>query len=135
WKPFWTPKFRTGGNRMNQRPNTLRLNRANRRWAGVCAGVADYLEVPAFLVRLIYVLACLAWPTLMIAYPLTWWWLKNREEQGSDFLAGSRVAGHFRRIDYRKQMYRNPARARIAGVCSGIADYLEIRTFTVRVLT
>lgn len=120
---------------MNRRANTLHLNRANRRLAGVCAGIADYLEVPAFLVRLIYVLSCLAWPTLLIAYPITWWYLKSREEQGSDFLARSKVAGHFRRVDYRKQMYRNPARARIAGVCSGIADYLEIRPFTVRVLT
>src|SRR5690606_19586363 len=108
WKQFWTPKCRTGGSRMSRRANTLRLNRANRRLAGVCAGVADYLEVPAFLVRVIYVLACLAWPTLILAYPLTWWWLKKREEQGSDFLAGSKLAGHFRQVNYRKPMYRNP---------------------------
>jgi len=120
---------------MSRRANTLRLNRTNRRLAGVCAGVADYLEVPAFLVRVIYVLMCLAWAMLILAYPITWWWLKNREEQGSDFMSGSKVANHLRSIDYRKQLYRNPARARIAGVCSGIADYLEISSTMVRVLT
>lgn len=120
---------------MSRRTNTLRLNRANRRLAGVCAGVADYLEVPAFLVRVIYVLMCMAWAMLIFAYPITWWWLKNREEQGSDFMSRSKVANHLRRIDYRKQLYRNPARARIAGVCSGIADYLEISATMVRVLT
>lgn len=129
------PKCRTGESRMSRRNNTLRLNRANRRLAGVCAGMADYLEVPAFLVRVIYVLMCMAWAMLILAYPITWWWLKNREEHGSDFMSGSKVANHLRRIDYHKQLYRNPARARIAGVCSGIADYLEISSTMVRVLT
>jgi phage shock protein C len=33
-----------------------------------------------------------------------------------------------------KQLYRNPDNARIAGVCSGIADYFGLETWLVRIL-
>lgn len=122
---------------MNNRPNRFTLNRENRRFLGVCAGLADYLEVPAFLIRIIFVLACLAWPTLILIYFVTYWWLNRDMNSGTvrSFISESKTAEHFRGLDYRKQMYRNPRRGRIAGVCSGIAEYLEISTFIVRVLT
>lgn len=50
-------------------------------------------------------------------------------------LSASRAAQHFRQVDYAKTLYRNPYKARIAGVCSGIADYLEIKPGFVRLAT
>ncbi|MDP1929828.1 MAG: PspC domain-containing protein [Gammaproteobacteria bacterium] len=122
---------------MNTNGNRFTINRENRRLLGVCAGLADYMEVPAFLIRIIFVLACLSWPTLILVYFITYWWLKKDMNSGTvrNFIAESKTADHFRNLDYRKQMYRNPRRGRLAGVCSGIADYLEVSTTVVRVVT
>jgi len=35
----------------------------------------------------------------------------------------------------KRQLYRNPKNKRIAGVCSGIADYFGLETWLVRILT
>ncbi len=122
---------------MNTKPNKLTLNREKKRFCGLCAGLADYLEVPVFIIRVIVVLACLAWPILILVYMAVCWWLKKDMNEGKvrSFLSESRTANHFRNVDYRKQMYRNTRRKKIAGVCSGIADYLEISTRKVRLVT
>lgn len=122
---------------MNAKSNRFTLNRENKRFLGVCAGLADYLEVPTVVIRIITLLACLTWPTLILVYFVTYWWLKQSNQDGTvhNFITDSKTAEHFRNVDYRKPIYRNPRNARIAGVCSGVADYLEIGTFTVRLLT
>lgn len=122
---------------MNTRPNKLTLNREKKRFCGLCAGLADYLEVPVFIIRVIVVLACLAWPILILVYMAVCWWLKKDMNEGKvrSFLTESRTANHFRNVDYRKQMYRNTRNKKIAGVCSGIADYLEVSTRKVRLVT
>src|SRR5690606_36875715 len=50
--------------------------------------------------------------------------------QGS--LAEHPTVKHFRNVDYRKQLYRNPRDGKFLGVCAGIADYLELNVFWVR---
>lgn len=122
---------------MSVKSNRFTLNREKKRFLGVCAGLADYLEVPTVVIRIITLLACLTWPTLILVYFVTYWWLKQADQDGRmhNFITDSKTAEHFRGVDYRKAIYRNPNDARIAGVCSGIADYLEIGTFTVRLLT
>lgn len=122
---------------MTATSNRFTLNTQKRRFLGVCAGLADYLEVPTVVIRIITLLACLAWPTLILVYFVTYWWLKHEasEDGVHNFIVDSKPGQHFRSVDYRKPIYRNPHNARIAGVCSGIADYLEIKTFYVRVLT
>lgn len=122
---------------MSAKNNRFKLNREKRRFLGVCAGLADYLEVPTVVIRVITLLACLTWPTLILVYFIAYWWLKQDNQDGKmhNFIADSKTAEHFRTVDYRKAIYRNPHNARIAGVCSGIADYLEISTFAVRLVT
>lgn len=122
---------------MNAKNNRFTLNRENKRFLGVCAGLADYLEVPTVVIRIITLLACLTWPTLILVYFVTYWWLKQGNEEGKvhNFITDSKTAAHFRNVDYRKPIYRNPNNSRIAGVCSGIADYLEIGSFSVRLIT
>lgn len=122
---------------MNAKSNRFTLNRENKRFLGVCAGLADYLEVPTVVIRIIVLLACLTWPTLILVYFVAYWWLKQDNQDGKmhNFVTDSKTAEHFRNVDYRKAIYRNPYNSRIAGVCSGIADYLEVGTFSVRLLT
>lgn len=122
---------------MNTKPNKLTLNREKKRFCGLCAGLADYLEVPVFIIRVIVVLACLAWPILILVYMAVCWWLKKDMNEGKvrSFLSESRTANHFRNVDYRKQMYRNTRNKKIAGVCGGIADYLEVSARKVRLVT
>lgn len=122
---------------MSVKGNRFTLNRENKRFLGVCAGLADYLEVPTVVIRIIALLACLTWPTLILVYFVAFWWLKQDKQDGKmhNFVTDSKTAEHFRNVDYRKAIYRNPNNSRIAGVCSGIADYLEVGTFSVRLLT
>ncbi len=122
---------------MNAKNNQFTLNTEDKKFLGVCAGLADFLEVPTVVIRVITFLACLTWPTLIIVYFVTYWWLKHqsRDDSVHQYFTDSKPGRHFRNVDFRKEIYRNPYNSRIAGVCSGIADYLEIKTFYVRALT
>jgi len=115
----------------------MRLDRENGRYLGVCAGVANWLDVPAVLVRIVFVICALAWPPLIIGYFVIYFCVDKdfTPSQIRDYFSDSETASHFRRIDYRKPIYRNLDNKRVAGVCSGIADYLEVSTFSVRVVT
>jgi phage shock protein C len=44
------------------------------------------------------------------------------------------MVNHFKNVDYRKKLYRNRRDAKIWGVCAGIADYLEVNVFAVRLV-
>jgi phage shock protein C len=122
---------------MRTNGETLRLNEEDKRFLGVCAGFARYMDVPAVAVRLIYVVACLVWPTLIIVYFVTYWCLKPDKHPGriKSMVTESKTAEHFKKLDFRRPLYRNPDDAKIAGVCSGFADYLDVNPFIVRLLT
>ncbi|TFH73477.1 PspC domain-containing protein [Gammaproteobacteria bacterium LSUCC0112] len=143
-----------------QRP-PLRLDRENKKVLGVCAGFARYLEVPTALVRVIYVIACLVSPFLILVYLAMYWILEDEKRPGrikeamaayvpannqaTDDPASSASqmeadaenlqpdAG--RRFDLKKPLYRSRSNVRVAGVCAGIADYLNVSTFIVRLVT
>lgn len=117
--------------------STLKRNSKDARWLGVCAGVADWLEIPAALVRVIFVICVIAWPTLAIGYFILYFCLcdnQNSEPLTSHFKFG-RAGDHFRDLNYRKSIHKNERNKRVAGVCSGIADYLEVSPFVVRLVT
>ena len=40
--------------------------------AGVCGGIAEYLEVDPVIIRLIWVVASLAWGAGILAYLIAW---------------------------------------------------------------
>lgn len=142
-----------------QRP-PLRLDRENKKVLGVCAGFARYLEVPTALVRVIYVIACLVSPFLILVYLAMYWILEDEKRPGrikeamaayvpannqatddpessasqiDDAESTQSDAG--RRFDLKKPLYRSRSNVRVAGVCAGIADYLNISTFIVRLVT
>lgn len=115
----------------------LRRNTKNARWLGVCAGVADWLDIPATLVRIVFIICVLTWPTLILGYFILYFCLSNDLDTAKvkDYVSNSKVKGHFQSINYRKPIYKNGRDKRIAGVCSGLADYLEVSHFSVRAVT
>lgn len=117
--------------------SSLRLNRDNARWLGVCAGIADWLDVPAALVRVVAIICVLSWPPLALGYLLLYVVLDRQisSDDVSSYFKNAKTAEHFRKLDYRKPIYKNSRDARFAGVCAGIADYLEVSPWIVRLLT
>lgn len=151
-----------------QRP-VLKLDSENKKVLGVCAGFARYLEVPPALVRVIYAIACIVSPFLILAYLLLYWLLEDEKRpgkikealaayvpgQGSSSNQKSTAADNAaafttaadssedadieaepaKRFDLKKPLYRSRRNVRIGGVCAGLADYLNVNAFFVRLLT
>lgn len=125
----------------------LRLDRANRKLLGVCGGLARYLEVPPALVRVIYCIACLASPILLLAYFILYWLLEDEERPDriktalSSFTGSSKGtltaprSGALGFDIFNGTLYRSRKNVWVGGVCSGIANYLGIRPVIVRALT
>ena len=123
--------------RMNTGTSRLKLNRRDARWLGVCAGIAQWLDVPAVLVRVIFVICVISWPTLSIAYFLLYFCLDKdiTPDKMRNYFKGASTADYLKKLNYRKPIYKNERNKRIAGVCSGIADYFEVSAFAVRAVT
>ena len=96
--------------------------KAEQKLAGVCAGIADYLDVDVTLVRVLW-LALSIVPGAVIggilAYLLAW--IVMPEGQASRAASGRRLA-------------RSATDSKIAGVCGGIAQYFGVDATPVRVL-
>jgi phage shock protein C len=117
--------------------NSMNLDREHARCMGVCAGIANWLDIPATLVRIVFVICVIAWPPFLLGYFLLYFCLDKNltPEKLQDYFSDAPTAEHFRKLNYRKPIYRNERNKRIAGVCSGIADYLEVSAFSVRCVT
>jgi phage shock protein PspC (stress-responsive transcriptional regulator) len=99
----------------------------------VCAGVADYLEVEPWSVRLVFLVSILfgGWFLIPI-YFIAWFCLDDKPGAGISDIADSQPFRHFRTVDYGKKLYRNTEQGKFLGVCAGVADYLEVNVFAVR---
>ncbi len=115
----------------------MRLDRENARCLGVCAGIANWLDIPATLVRIVFVICVITWPTVLLGYFILYFCLDKdlTPEKVQDYFSSAPNAEHFRKLNYRKPIYKNERDKKIAGVCAGIADYLEVSAFSVRVVT
>ncbi|MDR2213409.1 MAG: PspC domain-containing protein [Pseudomonadales bacterium] len=118
--------------RTDKRP--LELDRENRKFLGVCAGLANYLDVEAWTVRLVF-LGCLIFGAWFLAplYFCAWFLLDESSSKARKTVAESHLMTHFKNVDYKKKLYRNTQDGWILGVCAGIADYLEVSVAAVRV--
>jgi phage shock protein C len=118
---------------MSATTSRLHLNREKSVFGGVCAGLADYVGVSAFALRVAFVIATLMWPPTILVYAVLYICLNDKPVgQIADGLANSRVCQHFRNVDYRKRLYKSRRNKKIAGVCGGLADYFEISSFWIR---
>lgn len=60
-------------------PHKLYRNVAEGKLGGVCAGIADYLNVDSWIIRLAVVLGFFFFPPVfVVGYPILWWILKPR---------------------------------------------------------
>lgn len=121
----------------NRKPHkrTLTLDREHKKFLGVCAGIAEYLEVEPWTVRLVFMVSILfgGWFLIPI-YFIAWFCLDDKPGVGLSNMAESQPMKHFRTVDYKKQLYRNTEDGKFLGICAGVADYLEVNVFAVRLI-
>jgi len=118
---------------MGRSNKTLHLDRENRKFLGVCAGVANFLEVDPKTVRIVYFICCIFGGWFLIPlYFIAWFLLDESSTTMRNSLTDNMMVNHFKNVDYRKKLYRNKREAKVFGVCAGIADYLEVNVFAVR---
>ncbi|MES2624198.1 MAG: PspC domain-containing protein [Pseudomonadota bacterium] len=113
---------------------TLQLDHENKKFLGVCAGIANYLEVEAWTVRLVYLGGMIFGAFFLVPlYFFAWFYLDESSVGVRTALTDNLAVKHFRTVDYKKKLYRNPEEGKLMGVCAGIAEYLEISPFVVRI--
>jgi len=120
---------------MGSSDKILKLDRENRKFLGVCAGLANYLDVEPLKVRLVFLACCMfgGW-FLVPLYFIAWFLLDESSASMRSAIADNQTVRHFRTVDYRKKLYRDTERGKILGVCAGLADYLEVSVFAVRLV-
>lgn len=120
---------------MTRNSRTLRLDPARKKFLGVCAGLANYLDVEPWSVRLVYLSCCIFAGWFLIPLYFVVWFLLDEASSGMRAsLTDNLAVKHFRTVDYRKKIYRNRREAKWLGICAGLADYLEVNVFAVRVV-
>jgi phage shock protein PspC (stress-responsive transcriptional regulator) len=93
------------------------------RLAGVCAGIADYLDVDVTFVRLFWVVLSVVPGCLVggvIAYVAAWLVMPT-----SDVVTGTSP---------RKRLKRSVENRKLGGVCGGLAEYFSVDATVVRVM-
>ena len=94
------------------------------RIAGVCAGIAEYLDADVTLIRLAWVVLSIVPGCLfggLVAYIAAWAIMP-------DSTVAADVTGNPQRLT------RSAADRKIAGVCGGLAEYMKVDSTLVRVL-
>lgn len=118
----------------------LCLNDKEGKILGVCAGIADFVGIEIWMVRLGFILSVIFGGWFMIpAYFIAWFFMdknqsSNLNESIKKFKPNSAI-NHFRNVDYRKKLYKNTRERKFLGVCAGVADYLEVDVTIVRIIT
>lgn len=105
-------------------PRRLTRVREEGKIAGVCAGIAEYLDADVTLVRLAWVILSILPGVLiggLIAYAAAWLLMPVAGPQDRRPFTGKRLA-------------RSASDSTIAGVCSGLADYMGVDATVVRLI-
>lgn len=112
----------TAGKSQQSQSGSKRLFRDSKRkiLGGVCSGLANYFQVDAVWVRLIFALLIFAYGTAFIAYIILWIAVPNSDDLDEP-------------IDTKK-MYRDPENKVLGGVASGVAAYFGTDVAIVRIL-
>jgi phage shock protein PspC (stress-responsive transcriptional regulator) len=96
------------------------------RIAGVCAGIAEYLDADVTVVRLVWVILSIvpgAFIGGLIVYLAAWIVMPASDRTEAPVMPFGR-----------RRLLRSRADRKIAGVCGGIADYLQVDPTAIRVL-
>jgi phage shock protein PspC (stress-responsive transcriptional regulator) len=102
----------------------LARSRAQRRIAGVCGGIAEYLGVDVTFVRTAWVILSVVPGGIIggiIAYLLAWLVMPERSPLDAAVPLSPRLS-------------RSATDRKIAGVCGGLAEYFEVDSTPIRLL-
>lgn len=96
--------------------------RWNRKIAGICGGLGQYLKIDPTLVRIAFLI--LLFPTfgiMLLAYALGWWLIPEGPQSYIEPKS--------------KKLYRSKKNRMIGGVCAGFAEYFGIDANIIRLST
>jgi len=102
----------------------LTRSRTDRRIAGVCGGIAEYLDVDPTLVRVVWIVLSVVPGAIIggvIAYLLSWLVMPDAAGAEGHALPSRRLT-------------RSATDKRIGGVCGGLAAYFEVDSTPIRLL-
>ena len=105
-------------------PKRLYRNSSAGRIAGVCAGIAEYLEADVALVRLVWVVLSIVpggFVGGIVAYIAAW-----------AIMTDSSISSNVEASAHR--LTRSTTDRKLAGVCGGLAEYFRVDSTVVRVL-
>jgi phage shock protein PspC (stress-responsive transcriptional regulator) len=101
----------------------LTRSRANGQIAGVCAGLAEYLDVDVVFVRAAWVVLSIVPGAIIggvIAYLAAWLVIPESTEPA--------------RVPTGRRLLRSATDKKIAGVCGGLAEYFAVDATAIRLL-
>jgi phage shock protein PspC (stress-responsive transcriptional regulator) len=101
----------------------LTRSRTDVKIAGVCAGLADYLDVDVVLIRAAWLVFSIVPGAIVggiLAYLAAWLLIPETTEPAP--------------ASHRRRLTRSASDVRIAGVCGGLAEYFEVDVTAVRLL-
>ncbi len=101
----------------------LTRSRADRRLAGVCGGLAEYLDVDSTLVRVVWLVLSVVPGAIVggvLAYLLAWLVMPDGPALEAPVV--------------RRRLMRSATDRRIGGVCGGLAAYFEVDSTPLRLL-
>lgn len=101
-------------------PKQLMRDQKRKILGGVCAGLANYFNVDALWIRLLFALLTFAYGITLVVYLVMWILVPGSYDLDEPIIA--------------KKMYRDPERKILGGVSGGAAAYLGIDIVAVRVL-
>lgn len=104
-------------------PTRLVRNPAAGKIAGVCAGLAEYLDADVTLIRLAWVVLAIVPGGIiggLVAYVAAW-----------AIMPSATVAP---RVETTRRLTRSAVNRKIAGVCGGLAEYLDVDATVVRLI-
>ena len=110
----------------------LRRSQVDRQVAGVCGGIAHYLDIDPVFVRVAWVVLSIIPGAIflgVLAY-LVAWLIVPEAEPGTEPTPATPAPATWRS----KRLRRSSTDSRIAGVCGGIAQYFDVDSTAVRLL-
>ena len=106
-------------------PKPLRRSQADRKLAGICGGIARYLDTDPVFIRVAWVILSIVPGSILLgvlAYVVAWIIVPEAEPDTEPVVVGA------------KRLQRSAGNVTVAGVCGGIAEYFAVDVTAVRVL-
>ncbi len=106
-------------------PKALRRSHVDRKLAGICGGIARYLDTDPVFIRVAWVILSIFPGTILLgvlAYVVAWIIVPEAEPGAEPIVVGA------------KRMQRSANHVTVAGVCGGIAEYFAVDVTAMRVL-